>query len=190
MNIKAFAILLLTSCLAKTAAAGPVFGFLEPLDKPVAVPTSLASDIAKGFNVGDRACFADYDKTTPRNALEATEVKLGPAARTLLVKPKTPDEPGAAAACYCGAYSCRMWIYSVAGEETHRLLETGGVSLEILDRADKGAKRLFVSSGTAGHQEAWVYRWDGRQYRVLRQIAVSSGDMDKAVARFRAHAAD
>lgn len=139
----------------------------------------MASDIER---TSDIPCFVE-SKTTVRDGLEATRIILGNHKQALLLKPKLPSQDKSAWGCFCGAYSCPMWIYSLDGAGARRIWSSGGASVEILDHKDDGSKRLLVSGGSAGHQEAALYRWDGRQYAVLRHKAVVFGQGDAADQR-------
>ncbi len=111
--------------------------------------------------------------TTVRDALEATVIDLGNQKRTLLLKPKLPGESKSAWGCFCGAYACPMWIYSVDSGAARRIWSSAGASVKIVDHKDDGSKRLLASGGSAGHQEAALYGWNGKTYRVLREKSFS-----------------
>jgi hypothetical protein len=134
--------------------------------------------------------------TTVRDALEATVIDLGNRHRTLLLKPKLPGEDKAAWGCFCGAFACPMWIYSLDGHAAQRIWSSAGASVEIIDHKDGGSKRLLVSGGNAGHQEAALYGWTGRVYGVLRKKSIQMGQgvsadqrAEREMERFLADAA-
>ncbi len=156
---------------ASPALAGENFNIEEGFAHTADVPASAAKDIEK---TSDGPCFAE-SKTTARDALEATRIDLGNQTQALLLKPKLPSEDKAAWGCFCGAYSCPMWIYSSDAAGARRIWSSAGSSVEIVDHKDNGSKRLLVSSGSAGHQEAVLYGWNGGRYKVLRNKAVVLG---------------
>lgn len=179
--IRTFAVILAILLPTSHAVAGEEFGIEERFPNLTDVPVSVATDMEKNLDAAGNTCLAE-GKTTAKGALEATRIDLGNSARALLLKPKPPAEPQAAWGCFCGAYTCPMWIYSFEGTSAHRIWSSGGVSLEVVDRKDNGAKRLLLSSGSAGHQEVTLYAWDGREYTVLREKSVlfgQGGDVDE-----------
>jgi len=189
MGLSNVALLLAIIFSAFSAIAGEEFGIEDGLANPTEVPSLVAADIEK--TLSDRACFAE-SKTTVGEALEAGIIDLGTPDRFLLLKPKQPSKSGAAWGCFCGAYTCPMWIYSFERTAVRRIWSSSGNSVETIDRRDQGSKRLLLSSRSAGHQNMTLYAWNGREYTVLREKTVSGSDMseqaERDMARFRSNA--
>ena len=160
---------------ASRSVADEALGIEKAFANSTDVPASVAADVEKNLEDWQRACLAETTKTTAMDALEAADIDLGNAARTLLLKPRLPSGPKSAWGCFCGAYACWMQVYSFDGVKARRILHSAGVWLDIIDRKDKGLKRLLLGSGSAGHQERKLYAWDGREYTALREMSVILG---------------
>ncbi len=72
-----------------------------------------------------------------------------------------------------------MWIFSLKGSTSRRLWWDYGNLVEVIDRKDRGLKRLLISSGTAGHQERSLYAWNGKRYTVLRKKQISGVEVNE-----------
>lgn len=175
--------------------AGEEFGIEEGFDKLANVPASVAADVEKDLGNGEMVCLAD-SQTTARDALEATNIDLGSSGPALLLKPRMPSEPKAAWGCFCGPYTCPMWVYSFDRTVARRIWSSAGGSVTIIERKDNGSKRLLLVSGSAGHESATLYAWNGHDYAVLREKSVllgQGGDVDdqaeRDMTKFRADAA-
>ncbi|MTJ81310.1 MAG: hypothetical protein F8N37_09855 [Telmatospirillum sp.] len=160
--------------VANHAAAGEQYGMEDGLANSRDVPDLVAAELQRNIENGAKQCLADR-KTTVQDAMEAKIIDLGTSVGVMLVKPRIPSDPRAAWGCLCGTYTCPMWIYSSEGTTTHRIWSAVGDSVEIVDRKDSGVKRLLVSSGSAGHQSAILYDWNGQKYVVLRKKMVIYG---------------
>ena len=160
--------------LIPSSFAAEAFGIEETFPKQTFMLTAVAANIEKNMATEVKQCFTDGG-TTVQDALEATAVNLGSHARALLVKPKLPSEPKAAWGCFCGAYTCPMWIYSFKSGKVRSVWSSVGVSVMILDRKSRGYRHIFLSSGSAGHQEAILYAWNGHEYKIMMEKSVVFG---------------
>ena len=141
------------------ASASEQYSVEQSFKNQVNVPSSVALLLGEELNLAKSGC----PQSSVAEALEATEVKVGSAVTSILVKP-TP-----AAFCLCGAYYCPAWLFAVTPTGAKQLWFTAGTSyIEILNSRDTGYRRLRSGGGAAGQGlvESWI--WSNGSYRLSK----------------------